>query len=208
MAESFRAFIARLFKAIKNGDVAVLRTVYLDWFESSAVMPDRSFDDFIAAALPDLGRLPENRLVREECFDDFCIAHFKGKDGSDMTLTFRKKGDSFIFFNERSGFAAFKKVYALNYVLDGGKLRMLFNGKRSPIVHEVESFGFVTFINSALKVGANEITLEPVDAGASVKASIRISSGPEGDIMESAAGDVLSWDGEVGKAVSLKFDAE
>jgi len=208
MAESFKAFIARLFKAIKGGDVAALKTVYLDWFESSAVMPDRGFEDFIAAALPDLRKLPENKLASEECFDDFCIAHFNGKDGSDNTLTFKKKGDSFIFFNERSGFAAFGKVYALNYVLDGGKLRMLFNGKRSPIIHEIESSGFVSFINSALKVGANEITLEPVEADKSVKASIRISSGVEGDIMDSAAGDVLAWDGIVSAPVTLKFEAK
>ncbi len=208
MAESFKAFIARLFKAIKNGDTAVLKAVYLDWFESSAVMPDRGFEDFIAAALPDLRQLPANKLASEESFDDFCIAHFKGRDGSELSLTFRKKGDSFIFFNERSGFAAFSKVYALNYVLDGGKLRVLFNGKRSPIIHEIESSGFVSFINSALKVGANEITLEPVEAGKSVKASIRISSGAEGEIMESAAGDVLSWDGNVSAPVTLKFDAK
>jgi hypothetical protein len=208
MAGTFKEFIARLFKAIKDGDAAFLKTVYLDWFESSAVMPDRGFGDFIAAALPDLRRLPELRLAREEVFDDYCIAHLLNKDGSETTLTFKKKGDSYVFFNERSGFASFKKVYALNYSLDGGKLRILFNGKRSPVVHEIGSFGFVTFINSALKPGANEITLEPADAGASVKASIRVSSGTEGEIMESAQGNVLSWDGTVSGPVMLKFNAE
>jgi hypothetical protein len=45
-------------------------------------------------------------------------------------------------------------------------------------------------------------------AGASVKASIRISSGIEGEIMETTQGDVLSWDGNVSAPVTLKFEAK
>ncbi|MFH0884267.1 MAG: hypothetical protein V1861_00995 [Candidatus Micrarchaeota archaeon] len=208
MADSFTDFMARFFKAIEGEDAVFLKAVYLDWFESSGVMKGGRFGDFLAAAMPDLKGMAGSRLAGEECFDDFCIAYLKGADGSEFSLTFRKKDDSYIFFNERSGFAGFKKVYALGYALEGGRLRILFNGKRAPIVHEIESSGAVSFINSALKLGANEITLEPVVAGERINATIRISSGAEGGVMNSAQGDVLSWDGEVSKPVILKFDAE
>jgi hypothetical protein len=208
MTGDFKAFLERFFSSIGRGDSDFLRGVYLDWFESSGAMPDREFGEFLDAAMPDLRDMLGSSLAGEECFGDFCIAHMKGADGSAFSLAFRRKGSSFVFFNERSGFASFRKAYALNYALDGGRLRVLFNGKRSPIIYEIGSTGFVTLINSALKPGANEMTLEPAVAGAKVKASIRISSGTEGDIMDSAQGDALSYDGVVGGPVTLKFLAE
>ncbi len=206
MTGEFKAFMARYFKALKESDLAFLKGVYLDWFGSSKVMPDRSVDEFLQAAMLSLKDMAGGKLAGSECFDDFCIAHCAGKDGP-FDLTFRKKGDSYAFFNERSGFAAFSKVYALNYSIDGGKLRILFNGKRSPVVYEIEGSGFVTLINSALKAGENEITLEPIDAGRKVKASVQVSSGVEGSVMETTQGDVLNWSGTVEKPVKVKFAA-
>jgi len=208
MAGTFKEFMAVFFKAVGSGDKAFLKAVYLDWFESSGLMKGAKFEDFLAAAMPDLKGLAGCKLVREECFDDFCIAHLKNTDGSEFEYAFRKKNDSYAYFNERSGFTRFKKVYALGYFVEGGTLRILFNGKRSPIISEINSSGAVSFINSALKIGANEMTLEPAVSGARVKASIRISSDIEGGIINSAQGDVLSWDGEVAGPVTLKFNAD
>jgi len=207
MAGAFKEFVSALFRAIGSEDKTFLKAAYLDWFESSGLMKGAKFEDFLDAAMPELKALVGCRLVREECFDDFCIAHLKNADGPEFEYAFRKKGDSYAYFNERSGFARFRKVYALGYFVEGGRLRVLFNGKRFPVVYEIGSSGAVSLINSALKVGANEITLEPAQAGTKVRASIRISSEVEGGIINSAQGDVLSWDGELEGKVALKFDA-
>lgn len=208
MADAFSQFMADFFKALKGWDVRFLTGVYSDWFESSGVMPDRKIGEFLSAAKLDLTGMAGSKMAGSECFDDFCIAACKGKDGSEFSLTFKKKGDSFVFFNERSGFAQFGKVYALGYAVDGGKIRIRFNGKRSPLIYEMETSGAVSFINSALKNGENEITLEPAAAGSKARVSIRISSAAEGGIINSSQGDVLAWDVEVADTVSRKFFAE
>ncbi len=208
MAESFKEFMGRFLKAINEGDAEFLKAVYLDWFQSSGVMKGGRFEDFLAAALPDLKGMAGSRLEGEESFGDFHIALLRDEDGSESSLAFREKGGSFVFFNERSGFAAFKKVYALGYAIEGGRLRVLFNGKRFPLMYEIGSSGAVSLINCALVPGGNELTIEPALPGASITASIRISSAPEGGIINSAQGDVLSWDGPVSGPVKLKFAAD
>jgi hypothetical protein len=145
---------------------------------------------------------PEN-----ECFGDFCIARMKDSDGSQYSLTFMKKGGSWIYFNERTNFSLFKKIYALGYVVDGQeRLGILFNGKRSPVLAEIGSSGFVSLINAALRPGDNEITILPGKSPARV--TIRISSAKSGDVINSAQGDVLSWEGIVKEPVKLNFRAD
>lgn len=207
MADEFSQFMARFFKALGSYDVPFLKEVYGDWFESSGIMPDRKIEEFLAAAKLDLSSMAGSRLAGNECFGGYCIAKCRGADGAEFELTFMKKGGTFVFFNERSGFAQFKKVYALGYAVDGGKIRMLFNGNRSPLVYEIATSGAVSFINSALRPGENELTLEPVAAGSKAHVSIRISSAAEGGIINSSQGDVLAWDGEVGTRITLRFNA-
>ena len=206
--ENFENFINAFLKAIKDEDSGFMRKVYGEWFSSSGVVPKDQEDYFFKMIFNELKPVLESRLKRTENYDDYYIAYFSEPDGSESFFTFRKNADGFAFFNERMNFSKFRKVYAISYDVSGGKLRFLFNGKRTPVVTDVDSTsGFVSLINAALKPGDNEITLQSVD-GKSLKVSIGISSGEEGGIINSAQGDVLSWDGTVKDPVSLKFKAE
>jgi hypothetical protein len=205
----FKVFLEAYLAAIKGEDKGFMKGVYQDWFESSGVVPKEQEDYFYGAMFGDLKQLVGCPLTGTESMDDFDIAHLKAPDGSELTLVFRKKGDSWIYFDARTNLMLFKKVYAINYDVKGGRLRILFNGKRSPIVGDIEAGrnGFNSMINSALEVGGNEITLQTLDGGP-VEVSLRISSGARGEIVDSSQGDVLSWNGTVKEPVKLDFTAE
>lgn len=206
MDGAFKDFMGRFFKAVRESDAGFLKGVYSDWFASSEVMPGAPFEAFLEAAMPDLKGVAECTLAGDECFGDFCVAKLRGPDNSESSISFRRKGDSFVFFNARSGYASFKRAYALGYSVEGGGVRILFNGRRHPDVYEIRSSGAVSLINSALVPGDNEITLEPLGGG--VRASIRVSSAEKDGVINSAQGDALSWDGEVAGPVTLRFRAE
>lgn len=207
MAGAFREFMAAFFKAVKDGDAAFIRNVYGEWAEKCGY--GESIDLLLPQIISQLGQLPPGKLENAESFGDFDLAHLKLDDGSDVTMVFRRQGGSWAFFNERSGYADFKKAYAIQYGAEGGRLRMLFNGKRSPFLYEIPdgAQGVLSLINSAIKPGGNELTLESPD-GVPVRASIRISGAEKDGIINSAQGDVLSWDGEVAGPVTLKFNAD
>ncbi len=203
----FEDFIRRFIEAIRKGDTVFLEGVYQDWFSSSGIMPGASVDDFLRMARSDLEPVGMSSFMGSECFGGFCVAQMKGADGSVFSLCFRKKGNSWEFFNERTGLSSFKKIYAMGYLVEGeGRLSVRFNGAESPVLRDIGSSGFVSMINSALRVGKNELAL--VNSGKPVRVSIRISSGKEGTVMDSTQGDVLSWEGVVDKAASLGFSAE
>lgn len=207
MADKFEEFLKAYFNAIRNEDAAFIKKVYSEWLETSGAVPKGQEDGFLKAAFESLKPMLSGKLERTEQYDGFHLAHFKDAEG-EFSLTFRERDDSFVFFNERSNYSLFKKVYAIGYNVSGGKLRMLFNGKRSPAVTDIDSTsGFVSMINSALQVGKNEIELMSPD-GAELVVSLRISSAKEGDIMNSNQGDALSWDGKVKDPVKLDFTAE
>ncbi|MFH1684782.1 MAG: hypothetical protein ABH983_00595, partial [Candidatus Micrarchaeota archaeon] len=104
-------------------------------------------------------------------------------------------------------FTLFKQVYAIGYAIQGGSLRVLFNGKRNIVADKIQNSGFNSIINSALEIGENEITLESVD-GTSLTVSLKISSAKPGDIVSTDQGNVLNWDGTVKEPVNLRFSAE
>jgi hypothetical protein len=202
-ADFFRDYLA----AVKAGDMGFIRNVYSDWF-ASAGMPGK-LDDFLKAGMPDLKKAAAGAYAKEECFGPFCIAHMKDASG-EYSLTFRKKGDSWIFYNERTNFSKFGNVYAISYSVKGaGRLRIYFNGKRSPFVSDIGAGteGFVSLINSALSVGTNELTLDSLDR-VPLQVSIRVSSAKPGGVIDSAQGNVLIWEGKVEDPVSVSFTAE
>ncbi len=202
----FAAFIKRFIEAVRKDDAVFLEAVYRDWFASSGIMPGSSVGEFLKMARDDLEGIGKSAFMESECFGEFCVAQLKDADGSAFSLCFRKKADSWEFFNERTGLSSFKKIYAIGYMVEGeGRLAVRFNGAESPVLRDIGSSGFASMINAALKVGRNELTL--INSGKPVRATIRISSGKEGEVMDSAQGDVLSWEGVVDKAASLGFDA-
>ncbi|MCI0504177.1 hypothetical protein L0Y65_05730 [Candidatus Micrarchaeota archaeon] len=207
MAKSFKEFVGEFFSAAKSGDAAFIRNVYQEWAEKCGY--GENMDRLLPQIISQLGQLPPGKLENAESFDDFDLAHLKLDDGSDVTMVFRRKGGSWFFFNERSGYADFKKAYAIQYGAEGGRLRVLFNGKRSPFLYEIPegAQGVLSLINSAIKPGENALTLESPD-GVPVKASIRISGAEKDGIIDSSQGDVLSFDGVVAKQVMLKFEAK
>jgi len=204
----FESFLKKYFEAIKNEDAEFIKKVYGDWLETAGIVPEGQEDAFYKAVFGDLKQLLGGSLVRTDAFDDFVIAHLKDDNG-EFSLTFQKKGDSYIYFNERTNFTSFKLVYTLGYNVKGGKLRMLFNGKRSPVVNDIEADrnGMMSPINAALKVGENELTLQSLD-GVPVQVSLQISSAKAGEIADSSASDTLDWEGEVKEPVTLKFKTE
>jgi hypothetical protein len=205
----FKVFLDAFFAAIKGEDKGFMRGVYQDWFESSGVVPKEQEDYFYDAMFGDLKQLPECSLTGTESIDEFDIARLKAPDGSEATLVFMRKGDSWIYFDARTNLTLFKKVYAINYNVKGGRLRILFNGKRSPVVGDIEAGrnGFISMINSALEIGENEITLQPLD-GKPVEVSLQISSAKTGEILDTGQGDVLNWNGTVEEPARLSFNAE
>ncbi|MFN7991544.1 MAG: hypothetical protein U0R44_05285 [Candidatus Micrarchaeia archaeon] len=204
----FSGFMGLFQEAVRRKDMEFLGKAYGDWFSSSDIGQKGGLDGFLKAAFNDLEPIGRSRFERSECFGDFCIATMTGPDGSPFSLTFRKRGDSWIFFNERSGLGAFKKIYAFSYSVSGsGRLGILFNGSPSPILRDIGSSGFVSLINAALKKGDNELKVLPLGKG-DVEVSIAISSARAGEIIDTAQGDVLSWRGIVKEPVVLKFTAE
>lgn len=203
----FAEFVRRFIEAAEKRDSAFLEGVYKGWLSSSGVMPGASVGDFLKAASDGLEGIGKSELEKAECFGDFCVAEMRGADGSVFSLAFRKKADSWEFFNERTNLSSFKKIYAIGYLVDGeGRLAVRFNGVESPVLRDIGSSGFASMINAALKVGRNE--LELINSGKPVRATIRISSGTQGEIMDSAQGDVLAWEGVVEKGMKLGFTAE
>ncbi|MEW6036434.1 MAG: hypothetical protein AB1529_07525 [Candidatus Micrarchaeota archaeon] len=202
----FVDFFKEYLAAVKAGDMGFIRDVYSDWFASAGV--PGNLDDFLKAGMPDLKKAAEGALAKEECFGPFCIAHMKD-DSGEYSLTFRKKGDSWIFYNERTNFSKFGNVYAISYSVKGsGRLRIYFNGKRSPFVADIQPGheGFVSLINSALAIGENELTLDSLDR-VPLEVSIRVSSAKPGGVIDSAQGDVLAWEGKVEDPVRVSFKA-
>ncbi|HSB47235.1 MAG TPA: hypothetical protein VLD37_04410, partial [Candidatus Bilamarchaeum sp.] len=154
----FSVFIRAYFRAITAGDRDFLLKVYGGWFDSAG-FPKEQKEQFFHAIFTDLKQLAAASLEREECFGAFCIAHLKDGSG-EYSLIFRRKGDSWEYFNERTDFSLFKKVYAIGYVVEGGaRPEILFNGEKSPILTELGSSGAVSLINAALKIGENELTI-------------------------------------------------
>lgn len=204
MVSDFEGFVNEYFEAIRNEDVEFIRKVYSEWLETSGAVPPGKEDDFLRAAFESLKPMVNGKLERTEELGNFLVAHFRDAEG-EFSLTFKKKDGSYIFFNERSNYSKFKKVYAMNYNLSGGKLMVLFNGSRTPLIGEIGNSGFVSLINSVLEPGENEIALEPVGE---VKGSLQISSAKEGEILDSAEGDVLNWGGTLKEPLKLKFHVE
>lgn len=202
----FEAFITEYLRAVREDDASFLEKVYGAWLASSGAMPGSSVEDFLRMARSDLEPVGKSSFLGSECFGDFCVAQLKAADGPAFSLCFRKKGESWEFFNERTNLSSFKKIYAIGYLVEGeGRLAVRFNGAESPVLRDIRSSGFVSMINSALIAGKNELTL--LNSGKPARVSIRISSGRQGDVMDSAQGDVLIWEGVVDKAASLEFDA-
>jgi hypothetical protein len=202
----FEEFLTGFFNAIKNDDFDFLNKLYADWLESSGVVPEEQKAQFVSLVIGDLKGLAGLEIDRCEEIGDFDIVYMKA-EGGEVSIVFRKKGDSWVFFNEKSNFTQFKQVYALGYSVEGGKLRVLFNGKRTPAADILESSGFNSLINSVLKPGENEITLESVD-GSELKVTLMISSAKSGEVISSDQGNVLNWSGTVKEPVRLKFTAE
>lgn len=202
----FKEFLGAFFAAIKNEDRGFVKKVYGEWFDSAGFPMDQK-EQFFSGIFSDLKQISAGTPERSECFDDFCTVRMKDTDSSEYSLTFMKSGGSWIFFNERTNFSLFKKVYALGYVVDGEeRLGILFNGKRSPVLTEIGSSGFVSLINAAVNPGDNEITILPGKNPARV--TLRISSAKSEDVINSAQGDVLSWEGTVKEPLKLKFRAD
>lgn len=205
MAEEFEGFIREYFDAIKNENVEFIKKVYSEWLETSGAVPAGEEEQFLKAAFESLRPMASGKLHKTEEMGNFIVGHFKSDEG-EFSLTFKKKDGSYVFFNERSNYSKFKKVYAMNYNLSGGSVRIFFNGSRTPVVGEIENSGFISLINSVLEPGENEITLEPV--GGEVEGSVQISSAKEGEILDSAQGDILNWEGSLKGPVILKFEIE
>jgi hypothetical protein len=206
MAKTFKDFMAEFFGAVKKNDFDFINRTYSDWLETSGEVPPEQKGMFANMIISDLQWLAGLNIDEYEEFGDYGVAHMKTEDG-EISITFRKKGDSWAFFNEKMDFTKFKKVYAIGYQVEGGSLRVLFNGKRTPIADKIQNSGFNSIINSALKVGENEMVLEPLE-GAELKVSLRISSAKEGEIISTDEGNVLKWEGTVKEPVALKFKAE
>lgn len=192
--------------AIDNEDVAFLKKVYMSWFKTSEILPLDQEEYFFSNIFVDLNSMKNSKLIGTETFDGFDIAHMKNQDESEYQLIFQKNGEDWIYFNERSNYSLFKNTYAINYNIEDGKLRILFNGTRSPIVTDIDSTsGLVSLINSSLKIGENEITLQSLDE-IPIKVMISISNCEKrkGAIM-TTNGNVLQWNGVVKEPVKLKF---
>ncbi len=206
MSSKFEEFLTGYFNAIKNDDLEFLGRIYQDWLETSGEVPEEQKPEFTKMIMGDLKQLAELKIDRTEEIGDFDIVYMKVDDG-EFSLTFKKKGDSWVFFNEKSNFTLFKQVYAISYAIQGGSLRVLFNGKRTIAADKIQNSGFNSIINSVLQVGENEMALESVD-GSELTVSLAISSAKPGEVISTDQGNVLKWEGKVKEPVSLKFTAE
>ena len=203
---SFQDFLTEFFNAAKSDNFEFLNKVYADILETSGEVPEDQRGEFTKMIIGDLKQLAELKIDRIEEIGEYSIVYMKIPDG-EFSLAFKKKGDSWIFFNEKMNYTRFKQVYAIGYSVQGGSLRILFNGKRTPIADKVQNSGFNSIINSVLNVGENEMTIESID-GAELSVKLTISSAKEGDVVSTDEGNVLSWSGTVKEPVSLKFVAE
>lgn len=203
---SFEDFLNEFFNAAKSDNFDFINKVYADLVETSGEVPPEQKGEFAKMIMGDLKQLAELKVDRIEEIGDYPVAYMKVPDG-EFSVTFMKKGDSWVFFNEKMNFTKFKKVYAIGYQVDGGALRVLFNGKRTPLADKIQNSGFNSIINSGLNVGENELTLESID-GAELKVSLQISSAKEGEIVTTSDGNVLKWEGAVKEPVKLQFSAE
>ena len=203
---SFQDFLTEFFNAAKSDNFEFLNKAYSDLVETSGEVPEHQRGEFAKMIIGDLKQLAELKIDRIEEIGEYDIVYMKIPDG-EFSLAFKKKGDSWIFFNEKMNFTKFKQVYAIGYSVQGGSLRILFNGKRTPIADKVQNSGFNSIINSVLSIGENEMTMESID-GAELSVKITISSAKEGDVVSTDEGNVLSWSGTVKEPVSLKFVAE
>jgi hypothetical protein len=212
---TFEDFFPRYLEAIRKRDIAFLKNVYLDLYETSGLAAGSAEEDDadkFFAMLPDMLKefaSPALKIGKIEQYDDFATVKMNSGD-SEIEAAFRKKGDSWSFFDGRIGYVSFKKTYALSYQVNGeGSIRVLINGKRNPFVGDITGMGFISLINSALKVGKNEMTLQPLSA-APISARIQVSSAKSGEMLDTGQGDVLSWEGKIpgngGKILS--FNAE
>lgn len=203
---SFQDFLTEFFNAAKSDNFEFLNKAYSDLVETSGEVPEHQRGEFAKMIIGDLKQLAELKIDRIEEIGEYSIVYMKIPDG-EFSLAFKKKGDSWIFFNEKMNYTRFKQVYAIGYSVQGGSLRILFNGKRTPIADKVQNSGFNSIINSVLNVGENEMTIESID-GAELSVKLTISSAKEGDVVSTDEGNVLSWSGTVKEPVSLKFVAE
>lgn len=203
---SFQDFLTEFFNAAKSDNFEFLNKAYSDLVETSGEVPEHQRGEFAKMIIGDLKQLAELKIDRIEEIGEYSIVYMKIPDG-EFSLAFKKKGDSWIFFNEKMNYTRFKQVYAIGYSVQGGSLRILFNGKRTPIADKVQNSGFNSIINSVLNVGENEMTIESID-GAELSVNLTISSAKEGDVVSTDEGNVLSWSGTVKEPVSLKFVAE
>ena len=201
----FDEFMKQFLTAVKENDSEFLKGVYSEWLKSSGMKEQLDAAGGFDALLGELAYLDAYTFKSSESFDDFFIANLDGPD--EQKLVFKKKADSWVVFNEMSNKGLFKTMYSLNYNIEAGKLRILFNGKRSPFVKDTEGQGFNSLINSALVVGDNEITLESIE-NKELKVDIRISGGAEGGVVDSSQGDAISYQGVVKDPVKLNFKAE
>ncbi len=203
-AMEFDDFIKRYMGALDKGDRRFLKGVYAEWSRTSGGSGS------LKALLEETrAGLENSRVDRKDCFGDFCVVRMRGPYGLERSLTFRRSGKGWSYFDERSGLAAFRKVYSISYEVRGKSgLRMLFGGQRAPVMEDIEgdTDGYVSIINSALRKGENEISLIPL-AGR-VDAWVKISSCRRGGTMDLSAGDALSWRGTIDGPYSLRFRAD
>jgi hypothetical protein len=197
--DSIEDFIKKLAKAIINNDIAFLKRVYGEWFDTSGVAKQAKFEDIVAS----MTFISTMKINSVDSFDDFAIIHGVSDD-NELELVFQKTQESWIYVNNYSHLSEFKCIYSINYSCSG-KMRLLFNKKRSPFISDGSSDStIISMINSALKVGENELTIQVLE-GSPVNAMIIISSGSRGEIMDSNSGEVLNWSGKINKSTVLKF---
>jgi len=204
--ETFKKFLSDFFDAIRHKDAGFLKNVYSEWMENSGAVPDEEKEKLLASLPEQLATLASAKLKSIEEYDGYHIAKLDS-GGSEIEMVFAEKGGSYFYFNGQSNLKAFKKVYSIGYIVEGGRLRVIVNGKRNPFIGDIGDSGFASPINSALKKGSNEITLQAL-SDAPIEASIKISSAKRGEIVDTNQADVLDWKGTIKGSASLKFDAE
>lgn len=203
---AFEKFFSDFVSAIKGRDSKFLSGVYSSWLESSGVVPPGERKALLESLPSQLAMIASARLKAIEEYDGFHVALLDA-DGSEISMAFTGKGGLFEYFDAQSNLASFKMIYAIGYIVEGGRLRVLINGKRNPFVGDIGDSGFVSLINSALKSGKNEMALQAL-TDSPIEASIKISSAPRGEILDTNSANVLDWKGTIKGRVSLEFSAE
>jgi len=205
----FDEFLKTFFEAIGKKNVAFVKNIYLDWLQTSGMVPKEQEKYFFTDAIfSELKSLLNATVTSVDVIDEYYVAHLRYPNG-DGIMTFKKKGDTWVFFNEMSNKAMFTNIYTINYTTGDGQIRVLFNGKRTPVVTDMEADmqGMVSPINSALKKGENTITLQSLEKKP-VEVSIQMNGTVPGGVANSRNGNVLDWKGTVNEDIVLKFNAE